>query len=199
MFMECQYFNDLKFTRDDKTGYYLNSTIRKRLHRYVWEYYNGDIPKGCEIHHKDLNKENNDISNLVLMTKEKHAMYHANNNVASRYEEMVNNLNENARPKAIEWHKSNEGREWHKIQGKERYDKREYKKYTCEMCNKEFERNSINPSKFCSGKCKSAWRRKQGLDNEERVCKICNSTFITNKYSKALTCSNSCANRLKSQ
>ena len=38
-----QYFNGLKFTRDDKTGYYLNSTIRKRMHRYVWEFYNGQI------------------------------------------------------------------------------------------------------------------------------------------------------------
>ena len=54
------YFNGLKFTRDDKTGYYLNSTIRKRLHRCVWEYYNGEIPKGYHIHHKDNDKSNND-------------------------------------------------------------------------------------------------------------------------------------------
>ena len=58
------YFNNIKFTRDNKTGYYLNSTIRKRLHRYVWEFYNGDIEKGFDIHHKDLNKELEKISKL---------------------------------------------------------------------------------------------------------------------------------------
>ena len=35
------WFNGIKFTKDDKTGYYLNSSIRKRLHRYVWELHYG--------------------------------------------------------------------------------------------------------------------------------------------------------------
>ena len=66
------YFDGYKFTRDNKTGYYLNSTIRQRLHRYVWEFYNGPIPKGYHIHHKDFNKANNDISNLQLLSLEEH-------------------------------------------------------------------------------------------------------------------------------
>ena len=60
MSSKYQYFNGLKFTRDDKTGYYLNSTIEKRMHRYVWEFYNGPIPKGYDIHHKDEDKANNE-------------------------------------------------------------------------------------------------------------------------------------------
>ena len=61
-------YDGLKFCRDDKTGYYLNSTIRKRLHRYVWEKERGEIPEGYHIHHIDKNKANNDISNLALIS-----------------------------------------------------------------------------------------------------------------------------------
>ena len=70
------YFNGIKFTRDEKTGYYLNSTIRKRLHRYVWEFYNGSIESGYDIHHIDGDKSNNDISNLAKMSRHKHAEIH---------------------------------------------------------------------------------------------------------------------------
>ena len=58
------WFNGIKFTKDDKTGYYLNSSIRKRLHRYVWELHYGEIPEGYHIHHIDFDKSNNDISNF---------------------------------------------------------------------------------------------------------------------------------------
>lgn len=46
------------------------------LHRYIWEYHNGKIPKNMVIHHKDFNKENNDISNLQLMTEFDHKSLH---------------------------------------------------------------------------------------------------------------------------
>lgn len=32
-----QEYNGVIFCRDEKTGYYLNSTLRVRMHRYVWE------------------------------------------------------------------------------------------------------------------------------------------------------------------
>ena len=46
-------------------------------HRMVWKKFFGDIPKGFVIHHKDGNKLNNDISNLVLMNAKEHAQMHA--------------------------------------------------------------------------------------------------------------------------
>ena len=60
-------FNGEKFTLDKRTGYYLKTTKPiKRLHIYIWEYYNGLVPEGCHIHHKDFNKFNNDISNFLI-------------------------------------------------------------------------------------------------------------------------------------
>lgn len=188
-----QYFNGVKFTRDDKTGYYLNSTIRKRMHRYVWEYYNGEIPKGYQIHHIDHDKSNNSIENLKIISISKHMKMHSDENVKEHCESMIKNLDENARPKASEWHKSKEGREWHKKHYNRMKDKLYItKKYKCKQCGKEFE-STMTESKFCSNNCKSKWRREQGFDNEKRVCEHCGKEFTINKYSKTRTCSRKCA------
>lgn len=187
-------FDSIKFTRDDKTGYYLHSTLRLRLHRHVWTYHNGTIPKGYEVHHIDEDKSNNDISNLQLLTKAEHMRLHSNKRAAMHYDRIVKNLNENARPKATEWHKSDEGRAWHKEHYESMKDSLYEKTETvCEQCNDVFD--GISHSRFCSNKCKSAWRRDSGIDDEQRRCPQCDVTFIVNKYSKKVCCSRSCANR----
>jgi len=52
--------------------------INMFLHQYVYCYFNNleKIPDGYVIHHKDLNKLNNDISNLELMTNFEHKSLH---------------------------------------------------------------------------------------------------------------------------
>jgi len=40
----------------------------KMAHRIVWEKENGAIPDGYFIHHKDGNKQNNNINNLETQT-----------------------------------------------------------------------------------------------------------------------------------
>lgn len=197
MSAKYQWFNGLRFTRDDKTGYYLNSTIHERLHRYVWTYYNGLIPKGYEVHHKDMDKSNNDISNLELLTKSEHHKIHAQAITDEQRDRMRRNLIENAVPKANEWHSSKEGREWHKQHYEKMKDSLHKKAiFTCANCGKEFEGQDSGHTRFCSNACKSAWRRKSGVDDEERTCPICGKKFRINKYYKQKTCSRSCANRL---
>ena len=39
------------------------------LNRYTWEQYHGPIPKGLIVVYKDGNYMNNDIDNLMLLTK----------------------------------------------------------------------------------------------------------------------------------
>ena len=66
----------------NKDGYYLrkkqmDGTWAERwefLHRAVWEENNGPIPKGMVITFKDGNKENCDISNLMMITKAENGM-----------------------------------------------------------------------------------------------------------------------------
>ena len=50
------------------------------LHRMVWTCYNGEIPANYDIHHKDFDKNNNDISNLIALPKAVHIQLHARAN-----------------------------------------------------------------------------------------------------------------------
>lgn len=203
--MEVQYDGDLafvdgyKFRKDKKSGYYLSSkkigTSRIRLHRYMWEKYCGEIPKGYEVHHKDEDKDNNEISNLELLTKKKHLLWHGENTpVEVRYKQM-DNL-EIARDKAIDWHKSEEGRQWHSEMAKSVWKERKPIKYMCKNCDKTFESLKNNNAKFCSSTCRTAFRVKSGVDNEIRNCIVCGDEFSINKYRKTKTCSRSCASKL---
>jgi len=46
------------------------------LHKYIWRYYNGSIPKGCQIHHDNLNRLDNRIDNLICVTIQEHLKIH---------------------------------------------------------------------------------------------------------------------------
>ena len=59
----------------DTNGYFMVSWTQKgqprrwkRLHCVVWETYNGPVPDGLEIDHKDMDKGNSRLSNLRLVT-----------------------------------------------------------------------------------------------------------------------------------
>jgi len=63
------------------SGYRYNTVVmpdgtRKMEHVAIWEAVNGPKPENCDIHHKDGNGLNNDLENLVLMTKAEHAALH---------------------------------------------------------------------------------------------------------------------------
>lgn len=191
-------FDGLSFRKDKKTGYYLNAKTHKRLHVYVWEYFNGKVPKGYHVHHKDHDKTNNEIDNLTLLSASEHSALHSKEQVEKHYQDMIKNLKDNAIPKASEWHGSKEGKEWHK----RHYEKTKaalHKQgdFICENCGKPFTAEITGNNRFCSNNCKMAYRRKSGVDNETRECECCGKEFITNKYSKAKTCSRQCRSHLR--
>lgn len=117
-----RYFNGVRYTRDEKTGYYLSASTfnnrRKRLHRAVWEFYNGAIPKGLEVHHIDHDKQNNVIENLELLSKTDHAKRHGKELTSEQRQKLRNNIIYNISPKAKAWHSSPEGIAWHREHAK---------------------------------------------------------------------------------
>ena len=194
-------FNNLSFRRDKKTGYYLSAKRMNgkgvRLHVYVWEFYNGAVPKGFHVHHKDFDKNNNEPENLVLMSASEHSKLHGRLWTEERYDAHLKMLREKAVPKATEWHKSDEGRAWHREQYEKNKDKLHMKmEFICLNCGKSFIAEKTGNNRYCSNNCKSAYRRKSGVDNETRRCEVCGAEFTTNKYSKARTCSRKCSHIL---
>ena len=189
---DLAFFNGVYFRRDKKTGYFLSSTKpRKRLHVYVCLFYNGKFPKSYQIHHIYCNKNNNEIDNLKLISKSEHAVLHGSMLTDKQKEERKINLQKNATPKAAEWHKTNEGKEWHSKHAKATFINMPFKKYVCSFCGKEFEtknRYGKNQNTFCSNACKSAYRRKMGVDNITKICEKCGSEYIANKYQKTKRC-----------
>ena len=181
-------YDGLKFCRDDKTGYYLNSTIRKRLHRYVWEKERGEIPKGYHIHHVDKNKANNDISNLALISASDHEKLHG---AEEERKILSRKCADHARKFAIEWHKSEAGRKWHSENATGRKAPRVTK--TCEVCGKEFQ--GTKTQRFCSNNCKSKYRRMTKADNITAICGVCGKEFTTNKYKPSKYCCRECASK----
>lgn len=196
-----QFFDGRKFTRDEKTGYYLCSTkdstgSRKRMHVYVWEYYNGLVPEGYHIHHIDGCKSNNTIENLQLLSATEHEKLHGEMLTDEQIECARKNMMK-ASVASKEWHGSKEGHEWHKKHYEKMKDKMYVnKQFTCIVCGRQFESPNTQ-SKFCCNNCKSKYRRREGIDNIEDKCIVCGKTFVKNKYAKKETCSKECATKLR--
>ena len=166
------YFDGISFCKDERTNYYLSSKRidgkRKRLHVYIWEKENGALPAGFCIHHKDMDKANNTISNLVLMSKVEHRRMHQIINVQNdEYKHnMIKHL-DSIRDMTKEWHASKEGREWHA----QHYEKNKTrihvkKEFTCQCCGKKYIAVYNGHNKFCSNNCKSMQRRRDGRKNK---------------------------------
>lgn len=191
--MQEQFFNGIRFTRTYDTDYFKSLKVTPHgMHRYVWEFYNGPIPEGYEIHHKDGNKANNDISNLACLEQGEHKRLHGRMLTEEDREWRRKNLQENARPKASEWHGSPEGKEWHS-QHARKMSKYEVK-CVCQQCGKEFStwNNHKQTKKFCSGACQQKYLREHIIKDTKRVCVICGREFMTSRRSLQQTCSRSC-------
>lgn len=139
-------------------GYYFQHK-GKRLHRIVWEYHNGPVPKGYHIHHVDGDRSNNNIENLTCITARDHESQHSQTQERMEYGKMHI---ERIRPKAVEWHKSKEGLAWHSEQGRQNYRKRKINTYICTQCGKEFQTKHVyagGSNHFCGNNCRARYGR----------------------------------------
>lgn len=72
----------------NKNGWYLSIRLKdrkgkyhtKRIHHLVYEAFVGDIPAGYDVHHKDGNKQNNCVENLLAISENEHHTIHASEN-----------------------------------------------------------------------------------------------------------------------
>ena len=73
-----QIFDGIHFRIDKRCGYFWSTKkyLKKSMHKYVWEYYNGELQDGWEVHHKDFDKSNNSIENLIALPRADHRRLH---------------------------------------------------------------------------------------------------------------------------
>lgn len=163
----------------------------KRLHRAVWESYNGDIPEGYHVHHIDGDRTHNDIDNLSLMPGLEHIGMHAKEESRRANGRRAILFAIAAAP---EWHRSEEGRAWHSQHSKDVWKDRPEREYVCTCCGKTFLSTRVqhNGKMFCSANCRSQYRRITGVDDEVRICPVCGRSFTVNRYAKKKTCSKAC-------
>src|SRR3990167_8133917 len=162
----------------------------KRLHVAVWEFYNGKVPIGYHIHHKDSNSLNNSISNLECITVSEHISTHSKYNFHNNkeYRNKQERHLKKIRPLTIKGHRSNEGREGQRDHERMVFGNRPFIQKTCLQCGKLYQTKNKVRTKFCSNNCKSKYRRSIKKDMERRKCVICQTEFIINRYSKTKTC-----------
>jgi len=191
-----QMFNGVIYKKYSKMDKYYRSysSFMSLLHRDVWEYHKGKIPKGFVIHHLK-SRVFNQIFHLKLMSNFAHASMHMKK---AHKDGLSKPPSKEALEKAAEWHKSPEGKKWHNKHYENMKEAFHEKiERTCDFCGKTMLTTKRNGNTFCSNKCKSAWRRESGIDNIKRSCVICGNIFTVNMYATRQTCSNSCSHKLK--
>lgn len=128
------------------------------LHRVVWEYYNGKIPKNLMIDHINRNKSDNRIENLRLVDAKENRR-----NVAPE-------VNEKHRARMIAFNSQQYGKWWQKEGAREKRSRevseyllsRPLLKKNCIVCGNTFEcKNST--ATYCSSRCRQENYFKKGV------------------------------------
>lgn len=148
---DCQadeiYYGGLKFVLNEN-GYYRcweQGHKGLRLHRYIWEIENGQIPEGFHIHHKNENKRNNHISNFELLTDSEHGKQHREQFMGVRIQPEL----------SAEWRKKNYEASKHLLHENVEIEcavcgevvmKRKYAKYCSKKCNNKYNNNKAKAS-----------------------------------------------------
>jgi len=200
---ECIEFNGIKFRRYPDSPYFShrhyyspNAAARGRgiqaLHQEIWKAHYGPIPAGHHIHHYDGNALNNAIENLVCVPAKWHNAHHGHDPKKLAW------LRKHAaemRAAAPAWHSSPEGLEWHRQHGKEVFVDRPTVDAICEQCGGPYTCRDMDAhrARFCSNRCRAAWRRATRADDVERACLVCGKQFPSNRYEGTEHCSRKCA------
>src|SRR5882672_514540 len=184
--------------RLQSSGRYYQSARRdgseRLLHRRIWSDTHGPIPTGGEIHHLDHDWANNDTSNLQLRFSGEHQRTH----MLVRHRDPVFRARSLtalavAITKAPAWHRSPEGRAWHRAHGKASWRGRVAFRVACTRCASEFLAHFPTRARFCSRACeqRGCYQRQR---TDPRICLHCGQAFLANKYRANRYCGYRCSN-----
>lgn len=164
----------------------------RALHRAIWEAAHGPIPPGFHIHHVDGDTLNNDLANLALVRPDEHALEHEAT-VSEDFRRWRSEHLHAIRPRASEWHASEEGRQWHSEHGKRIWIGRQPVDCVCGECGKAFQSlDGRETERFCSRVCVNRHYHRTQKYYIDRPCEVCGKPFKTRPHKTQRTCSRLC-------
>lgn len=173
------------------------------IHRDVWCWYYGEIPKDYVIHHIDGNKSNNNLANLQLMSNAAHTALHFSRKTLAVCEICGRTfLTSQNKPRTTCSAKCYDKKRYNA--GLSKNPNRAFEQRVCAICGKKFTVRKDAATKTCSQHCTNQLHR-QTLNNQglfrtvTRICAICGKEYIVRSDSKGKTCSASCATKLRIQ
>ena len=140
--VKCESIN---YREDTRNGHY---TAHIYLHHLIYSYFYGEIPNGFEVHHKDFNPANNDISNLKLLTKAEHTILHnqsKSNHVIRECPGCGKNFVATEKSRKIFCSQS--------CSSKTHCKNPDKVLKVCPCCGKEFESRKFSKRQYCNPKC----------------------------------------------
>jgi hypothetical protein len=171
---------------NDQRWYFYRDYYRNRkgklLHREKFIEAFGPLEPKLDVHHIDGDKLNNDLRNLVALSRSQHLKSHAPAGAAAWSTE----------------HRSGVSREW--------WERKQPHAVTCHECKIEF-MSTGQRAKFCSAVCRSADQRRRNpkpkkgrehLKRPARACAACGSEFRA-ADPRTVTCSRGCGVVYRSQ
>lgn len=200
-------FNGHRYHRNARAKYYYDPT-GNLLHRAVWAATHGHIPDGHEVHHLNTNRDDNRLSNLVLLTEEEHQEHHA---AMVRLPELPSRpcavCGTEFRPRATAAHVvccslscgAKKAAQTRRERGN--YGKRTSSTVVCKQCGVAFASKATNAA-VCSDQCREDRKRarntgdasyKPGLYRQlvTKTCGVCGRKFDGKNHTADL-CSDEC-------
>ena len=186
-----QEFNGNVYYKSKRHGHYYDSIA---LH------YNGTIPFDMNVHHVNENKDNNNVENLILLTRQEHAQLHLGQQQKKKAicevcgKEFVIGIYHDAHTCSANCRAIKNRKPFKDIKITKE----------CVVCGRLFETSKYRDSKACSPHCGAILAhqsRCMGKTNkqietmEARVCSICGEVFCTRKRSVTHLCSAVCVNK----
>ena len=182
-----QKFNGITFYKRSSGHYHCGMG----LHQAVWLYYFGLISEGYEIHHKNENKDDNNIENLQSLSKGDHSKIH--NNLKLENRKKIKGVCKEC-GKEFEAYDCGKNRFCSDYcQSKYRHKKDKITK-KCAVCGKEYKTYKYKISTCCSAKCAAEYFTKNKIVVE---CEFCGKKFETRKNRPQKYCSRECFSKGK--
>lgn len=201
-----QRFNGKTYFRN-KRGWF--QSTYSTIHRDVWKYHNGDIPKGYDIHHIDGDKANNQIENLQCLTRKEHRKLHGKPATVERQFTCVDCGTEftSKAVKALRCPDCRKKRERERARAADARKRAERppkppklpRVRQCVVCGKTFElklRESLSHGrKTCSDECLIQLCGYAKTVDRRRICEVCGKPF-ERFHKQQKTCSPECGKKL---